>query len=54
MRDIGDPARKLGIEVVDRREPPRGEERVAEVLDLARDFLFSFHLYGAQGLGAKW
>jgi hypothetical protein len=37
VRDLGDPARELGIEVLDRREPPRREERVAQIPDLALD-----------------
>jgi hypothetical protein len=38
MRNVVAPASKLGVQIVDIGKRPRGEERVAEVLDLPFDF----------------
>jgi hypothetical protein len=32
VRGVGDPLGELGVEVLDRREAARGEERVAQIL----------------------
>jgi len=40
MRDVVAPAAKLGIQVNQYRQRPRGKERIAEVLNLALDLAF--------------